>query len=77
MWNQVDTIVSPEIIQFIHKLYGKIDFAHNRYLPLLEGNFSFHQSLNLPFDEYNSFLHVVKALGPKVSVPGSAGVPLP
>lgn len=72
-WNQVDTIVTPDIIEHIKKLCGQIDFAHNRYLPLLEGNFSFHQNLNLPFDEYNSFLQVVKALGPKFSVPGSAG----
>ncbi len=73
VWNQVDTIVTPEIINYIKKLYAQVDFAHNRYLPLLEGNFSFHQNLNLPFDEYNSYLQVVKALEPKVSVPGSAG----
>jgi len=72
-WNQVDTIVNPEIIEYIKKQYGQVDFAHNRYLPLLEGNFSFHQSLSLPFEEYNSFLQVVKALAPKYSVPGSAG----
>lgn len=73
VWNQVDTIVDPDIINYIKRLYGQVDFAHNRYLPLLEGNFSFHQNLNLPFDEYNSYLQVVKALEPKVSVPGSAG----
>jgi len=72
-WNQVDTIVTPDIINHMKNLYGQIDFAHNRYLPLLEGNFSFHQSLNLPFEEYNSYLQVVKALSPKFSVPGSAG----
>lgn len=73
LWNQVDTIVSPDIIQYIHKLYQRIDFMHARYLPLLEGNFSYHKSLNLPFDEYSSFLKVVKAVGPRVAVPGSAG----
>ena len=26
IWNQVDTIVNPEIISHIHKLYGQIDF---------------------------------------------------
>ncbi|MGV7222593.1 MAG: MBL fold metallo-hydrolase [Nitrospinales bacterium] len=72
-WNQVDTIVSPDIINYMNNLHGQVDFAHNRYLPLLEGNFSFHQSLNLPFEEYNSFLHVVKAVNPKCTVPGSAG----
>lgn len=73
VWNQVDTIVTPDIINYLNNLHGQVDFAHNRYLPLLEGNFSFHQSLNLPFEEYNSYLQVVKALNPKFSVPGSAG----
>lgn len=73
VWNQVDTIVSPDIVNYIKKLYPKIQLAHNRFLPLLEGNFSFHQPLNLPFEEYSSFLRVVKAVGPMVSVPGSAG----
>jgi len=73
LWNQVDTIVSPDIIRYIHKLYPKIDFMHGRYLPLLEGSFSYHKSLNLPFEEYSSFLKVVKAVGPRFVVPGSAG----
>lgn len=73
VWNQVDTIVTPDIVDYIKKLYPRIDFAHNRFLPLLEGNFSFHQSLSLPFEEYSSFLRVVKAVQPLWSVPGSAG----
>lgn len=73
VWNQVDTIVSPDIVNYIKKLYPTIQLAHNRFLPLLEGNFSFHQPLELPFEEYSSFLRVVKAVGPMVSVPGSAG----
>jgi L-ascorbate metabolism protein UlaG (beta-lactamase superfamily) len=73
LWNQVDTIVIPEIIQYIQKMYTRIDFMHCRYLPLLEGNFSYHKSLNLPFEEYSSFLKVVKAMSPKFAVPGSAG----
>jgi len=73
IWNQVDTIVIPKIIQYIHQLYGQLDLAHVRYLPLLEGNFTFHKELELPFEEYNSFLMVVGALKPKFAVPGSAG----
>ena len=38
IWNQVDTVVSPDIISYIHKLYEQIDFSHSRFLPLLEGN---------------------------------------
>ena len=72
IWNQVDTIVSPEIISYIHKLYGQIDFAHSRFLPLLEGNFTHHKATNLPFDEYSSYLKVTGALRPKFVVPGSA-----
>ena len=72
IWNQVDTIVSPEIISYIHKLYGQIDFAHSRFLPLLEGNFTHHKATNLPFDEYSSYLKVIAALRPKFIVPGSA-----
>lgn len=73
IWNQVDTIVIPKIIQYIHQLYGQLDMAHVRYLPLLEGNFTFHNALDLPFEEYNSFLMVAGALKPKFTVPGSAG----
>ncbi|QPJ63409.1 MAG: MBL fold metallo-hydrolase [Candidatus Nitronauta litoralis] len=73
VWNQVDTIVTPDIVNYLKDLYPRINFAHNRFLPLLEGNFSFHQPLSLPFEEYSSFLRVVKAVQPEWSVPGSAG----
>ena len=73
LWNQVDTIVSPDIIKYMHRLYGQVDFAHVRYLPLLEGNFSFHNALELPMEEYSSFLKVATACRPKFAVPGSAG----
>ena len=73
VWNQVDTIVSPDIVNYIKQLYPTIHLAHHRFLPLLEGNFSFHQPLNLPFEEYSSFLRVVKAVQPRFCVPGSAG----
>jgi UDP-MurNAc hydroxylase len=73
LWNQVDTIVSPDIIQYMHRLYGQLDFAHVRYLPLLEGNFSFHNPLELPMGEYDSFLKAASATRPKFAVPGSAG----
>lgn len=73
VWNQVDTIVSPDIIKYIHRLYGQPDMAHMRYLPLLEGNFSFHNPVELPMEEYSSFLKVAAACRPKFAVPGSAG----
>ena len=73
IWNQVDTIVSPDIIKYIHRLYGQPDMAHMRYLPLLEGNFCFHNPVELPMDEYSSFLKVAGACRPKFVVPGSAG----
>ena len=71
-WNQVDTIVSPEIIDHIKQLYGGVDLAHSRFLPLLEGNFTYHKPVTLPFDEYCSFLNAMRALAPKFVVPGSA-----
>ncbi len=71
-WNQVDTIVSPEIIDHIGQLYGGVDFAHSRFLPLLEGHFTYHKPVVLPFDEYCSFLNAMRALAPKFVVPGSA-----
>ena len=73
IWNQVDTIVSPDVIKVMHRLYGQLDFAHMRYLPLLEGSFSFHNPLELPIGEYSSFLKVASACRPKFAVPGSAG----
>ena len=73
VWNQVDTIVSPEIIKYIHRICGQVDFAHVRYEPLLEQNFTYNKASVLPFDEYSSFLKVAGALAPKFAVPGSAG----
>ena len=72
IWNQVDSIVNPDIVQRIGELYGQIDFFHSRFVPLLEGNLSYNKPLTLPVDEYCTFLNVVKALGPKMVVPGSA-----
>ena len=72
IWNQVDTVVNPDIISYINRLYGQVDFSHSRFLPLLEGNFTHHKALSVPFDEYSSFLKVVSALKPKFVVPGSA-----
>lgn len=73
IWNQVDTIVSPDIIKYIRQLHGQPDMAHMRYLPLLEGNFSFHNPVELPMEEYSSFLKAATACRPKFVVPGSAG----
>ena len=73
IWNQVDTVVNPPIIQYMKQHYPPIDLMHARFLPLLEGNFTFHQALKLPFEEYSSFMKVVKAVEPRFIVPGSAG----
>ena len=72
VWNQVDTIVNPDIIQRIFELYGQLDFFHSRFVPLIEGNFAYSKSLSLPVEEYCTFLNTVKTLGPKFLVPGSA-----
>jgi len=72
LWNQVDSLVNPDIIQHIGELYGQVDFFHSRFVPLIEGNFSYNKSLGLPIDEYCTFLNVVKALAPRFVVPGSA-----
>jgi len=42
LWNQVDTIVSPDIIDQIRQLSGQVNFMHGRFVPLLEGNFSYN-----------------------------------
>ena len=72
IWNQVDSMVNPDIIQHIGELYGQIDFFHSRFVPLIEGNLSYNRPLTLPVDEYCTFLNVVKTLNPKMVVPGSA-----
>jgi L-ascorbate metabolism protein UlaG (beta-lactamase superfamily) len=72
IWNQVDTMVSPEIIERIRQLYGQIDLAHVRFVPLIDGNLSYHKQTDLPLGEYCTFLNVVKALAPKMVVPGAA-----
>lgn len=72
VWNQVDTIVNPEIVDHILQNFGQLDLVHSRFVPLLEGNFSYNKPCNLPFDEYCSFLNIIKTLSPKFVVPGSA-----
>ena len=72
LWNQVDSQVNPEIIQQIIEKCGHIDFLHSRFVPLLEGNFAYNKPLALPFDEYCTYLNVVRALSPRMVVPGSA-----
>ncbi|KMP12142.1 hypothetical protein UR09_01825 [Candidatus Nitromaritima sp. SCGC AAA799-A02] len=72
IWNQVDTLVNPDIIQRIVELYGQLDMAHVRFVPLIEGNFSYHKPVTLPLETYCAFLNVVKALAPKMVVPGAA-----
>ena len=72
IWNQVDSLVSPEIIQQVGELYGQIDFFHSRFVPLIEGNLSYNKPLTLPISEYCTFLNIVKALNPRFVVPGSA-----
>ena len=39
VWNQVDSIVSPDIIQHMLDNYGQPDLVHSRFLPLIGGNF--------------------------------------
>jgi len=72
IWNQVDSLVNPEIIQQVGELYGQIDFFHSRFVPLIEGNLSYNKPLTLPIREYCTFLNIVKALNPRFVVPGSA-----
>ncbi|MGV7220737.1 MAG: MBL fold metallo-hydrolase [Nitrospinales bacterium] len=72
VWNQVDSIVSPDIIQYMRDNYPRPDLVHSRFLPLIEGNFSYNKPCNLPFEEYCSFLNIMKTLAPKFVVPGSA-----
>ena len=72
VWNQVDTVVNPEIIDHICKRFDQLDFVHSRFLPLMEGRFSFHKPLYLPFELYGACLNVIKGLKPKFVVPGSA-----
>ncbi len=72
LWNPVDSLVNPETIERINQKYGRVDLAHGRFVPLLEGNFSYNKPFNLPFNEYCTFLNMVKALQPRFVVPGSA-----
>lgn len=72
IWNQVDSVVTPQVIDYIYKFCDQIDLAHVRFETLLEGNFTFNQALKLPFVEYSSFLKMVKMLKPKFILPGSA-----
>lgn len=71
-WNQVDTVLAPQTIQFTRQAYPKIDLLFAMYA---SQNFGFFESkaLGFPFKMHEMNLSTVAAIAPGLVVPGSAG----
>ena len=72
-WNQVDSIVSPDTIQFVKSRYPQIDYLLASWQPMLESNFQDNQSLSFPYSSYNQELDKVNLIQPKAVSPGANG----
>lgn len=73
VWNQVDSIVSPEIIGDAVARLGKPDLLIAPWQPLLELGVAHNHSTSFPLDAYFHNLETVKLLQPRALVPGSCG----
>lgn len=72
-WNQVDSDVSLNTIQFVKSRYSQVDFLLASWQPMLELNFQENQSLSFPYSSYNQQLEKVALIKPKAVSPGANG----
>lgn len=72
-WNQVDSIVSPKTISKVKSLCSEIDFLLAPWQPMLEINYQTNQSIEFPYEMYNSLLQKISLTKPKAIAPGANG----
>ena len=75
-WNQVDSVVSLDTINFVKSKYPQIDFLLAPWQPMLETNYQNNESLSFPYVEYNSLLEKISLIKPKAIAPGANGFKL-
>ncbi len=72
-WNHVDTVVSPNTINFVLSRYSSIDFLLARWQPNLEVNYQTNQSLSFPYSGYSKLLGNISLIQPKALAPAANG----
>src|SRR5579864_3424217 len=70
-WNQVDTEVSGRTIGTVTSRVGTIDLVLASWQPMLETNYQLHQSVDFPFDRYETTLRGLADLRPRFVSPGA------
>ena len=75
-WNQVDSVVSLDTINFVRSKYPQIDFLLAPWQPMLETNYQNNESLSFPYVEYNNLLENISLIRPKAIAPGANGFKL-
>ena len=73
IWNQIDTIVSKEIVQKINARTGVIDLALVKWQPLLDILPSHGGNIGFPYESYNKQLNALSVLNAKRMVLGACG----
>jgi len=70
-WNQVDTDVSSNTIDFVLSRYSRVDFVLATWQPMLELSYQFNRSMTFPYAAYNQLLDNLRAIKPKAIAPGA------
>ena len=72
-WNQVDSFVSLDTINFVKSKYPQVDFLLAPWQPMLEENYQNNGSLAFPYNQYNCLLENISLIKPKAIAPGANG----
>jgi UDP-MurNAc hydroxylase len=72
-WNAVDTLFSPQTIQYVRKQYPQIDFLLTPWQLGMEIVYQYNQSLSFPVESYSYILHLISLTQPKAIAAGAQG----
>ncbi len=72
-WNQVDTIVSDEVISIVNNEFGIIDVVHAPWQPMMETSFIWGESISFPYEEYEEILQRMVKIKARLLIPGANG----
>ncbi|MDJ0651233.1 MAG: MBL fold metallo-hydrolase, partial [Xenococcaceae cyanobacterium MO_188.B19] len=72
-WNAVDTLFSPQTIQYVKKQYPQIDFLLTPWQVGMEVVYQCNQSLSFPVESYSYILHLINLIQPNAIAAGAQG----
>ncbi|HZG08671.1 MAG TPA: MBL fold metallo-hydrolase [Allosphingosinicella sp.] len=73
LWNQVDTVVSPETVTRVREEIGQIDLLIAPWQPLLDTVVQYNLDYRFPLRRYVDNLVRAARVGAQVTVPGACG----